>query len=318
MVGGPADVEIVVTLRLLPSGVREMGALKELVRRSRVRRFATLGAAALVASTVAAPLAAQYVCRPATGSNEARTLAIFSVPLAFSPGAPPGSAAGVTIGFEAASVPNVDPATATPTTCRPGKGPENTDLLPAIARPRLGVPLPLGLALDASWIPPVRVAGVKANLIALALTRSFGHADGLAVAVRAHATFGSIRAPVTCDRDGLADPTSECFQGQVSDDRYSPNIMGMDVSVGWAMMGGRLRPYLGSGYNRLQPRFQVNFRNRFGDLDTTRLAVNLNRATVFGGAAWQLSAHLAVAGEIYAAPADAATGRFVVRRSIGP
>lgn len=295
-----------------------MGAMKELVRRRPVRRFAALGAAGLIVSTVAAPLAAQDVCRPSTGSNEARTLAIFSVPLAFGPGVPPGGAAGATIGLEAASVPNVDPVTATPTTCRPGKGPENTDLLPAIARPRIGVPLPLGLGLDASWTPPVRVAGVKANLIALALTRSFGRADGLAFAVRAHATFGSIHAPVTCDREGLADPASECFQGTVSDDRYSPNIMGVDVSVGWAMLGGRLRPYLGSGYNRLQPRFQVNFRNQFGDLDTTRLAVNLNRAVVFGGAAWQLSDHLAVVGEIYAAPADAATGRLVVRRSIGP
>jgi hypothetical protein len=45
--------------------------------------------------------------------------------------------------------------------------------------------------------------------------------------------------------------------------------------------------------------------------------VNLNRAVVFGGASWQLSEHLAVAGEIYASPADAATGRLVVRRTLG-
>jgi hypothetical protein len=274
-------------------------------------------AAGLAAGTLATPLAAQYVCRPSARSNEARTLAVFSVPLAFSPGAAPGTRAGVTLGLEATSVPNVDPATATPTTCQPGKGPENTDLLPALARPRLGVPLPLGLGLEASWIPPVRVAGVKANLIGLSLTRTFGRADGLAAAVRAHATFGSIRAPITCDREALGDAASECFQGAVSDDRYSPNIMGADLSVGWAMAGGRLRPYLGSGYNRLQPRFQVNFRNRFGELDTTRVAVNLNRAAFFGGAAWQLSDRLAIAGEFYAVPADAAIGRLVVRRSLG-
>jgi hypothetical protein len=278
----------------------------------------TVLAAGLLACALAPPLAAQYVCRPSASSNEAKTLAIFSVPLAFSPGAAPGRAAGFTLGVEAASVPNVDPATATPTTCRPGKGPENTDLLPALARPRIGIPLPLGLGLEASWIPPVRVAGVKANLIGLSLTRTFGRADGLAAAVRAHATFGSIHAPVTCDREELGDPESECFQGDISDDRFSPNIMGADISVGWSMAGGRLRPYVGSGYNRLQPRFQVNFRNQFGDLDTTRVAVNLNRAAVFGGAAWQLSDRLALAGEIYAVPADAVTGRLVVRRAVGP
>ena len=298
-----------------------MIGMRRLVRRrsNRIRPGAyTVLVAGLAACTLAPPVAAQYVCRPSTGSNEARTLAIFSVPLAFSPSAAPGRATGLTLGVEAASVPNVDPATATPTTCRPGKGPENTDLLPALARPRIGFALPLGLGLEASWIPPVRVAGVKANLIGLSLTRTFGRADGLAAAVRAHATFGSIHAPVTCDREALGDPESECFQGELSDDRFSPNIMGADISVGWAMAGGRLRPYVGSGYNRLQPRFQVNFRNRFGELDTTRVAVNLNRAVVFGGAGWQLSDRLAIAGESYAVPADAVTGRLVVRRAVGP
>jgi hypothetical protein len=278
-------------------------------------RIVTLG---LVACALAPRLAAQSVCRPSAGSNEARTLAIFSVPLAFSPAAAPNVLAGFTLGLEAAYVPTVDPATATPTTCDPGKGPENTDLLPGIVRPRIGLPLPLGLALQASWIPPVRVAGVKANLVGLSLAKRFGRPDGFAAAVRAHATLGSIRAPVTCDREALGDPISECFGGTLSDDRYAPNIIGMDLSLGWTMAGGRLRPYVGSGYNRLRPRFQVNFTNQFGGVDSTRVEVNLDRAVVFAGAAWQLSDRLAIVGELYAVPADAATGRFVVRRAIGP
>jgi hypothetical protein len=272
---------------------------------------------ALVACAVPPRLAAQYVCHPGAESNEAKTLAILSVPVAFSPGEPPAGLSGVTLGIEAARVPAVDPATATPTICRPGKGPENTDVLPVLARPRLALPLSHGLSLEASWIPPVRVNGVKANLFGLALTKSVGRRDGLAAAVRAHATFGSVRAPVTCDRDATRDPTSECFDGAVSDDRFSPNIVGLDVSVGWAMASGRLRPYLGSGYNRLAPRFQVNFINQFGYTDTTRAAVNLDRLVLFGGAAWQLTDRLAIDGEIYAAVADAATGRLVIRRTLG-
>jgi hypothetical protein len=280
-------------------------------------RWVRLAGVACALYALPAPLAAQYDCRPGPESNEAKALAIFSVPLAFSPVAAPGGPNRVTLGLEAANVSSVNPATATPTICRPGKGPENTDLLPALARPRIGLPLPLGLAMEVSWIPPIRVNGVKANLIGLALGKSFALADGLAAAIRAHATLGSVRGPVTCDRNAIADPTSECFQGTVSDDRYSPNIVGLDLSVGWTMAGGRLRPYVGSGYSRLAPRFQVNFTNQFGDNDATKVAVNLNRVALFGGAAWQVSHRLAITGEIYAAAADAATGRLVIRRAFG-
>jgi hypothetical protein len=262
-------------------------------------------------------LDAQSVCRPGAGSNEAKTLAIFAVPLAFGPGAAPGTPTRVTLGIEAARVPTVDAATATPTICRPGKGPENTDLLPGLARPRIGIPLPLGLGLEASWIPPVRVNGVKANLIGLALAKNLRQGRGLTADIRAHATFGSIHAPVTCDRSATGDASSECFHGGVSNDRLSPNIVGLDASVGWAMAGGRLHPYLGSGYSRLLPRFQVNFRNQFGSLDTTHVSVNLDRAVFFGGASWQLTDRLAITGELYAVAPDAATGRLVIRRAFG-
>jgi len=281
----------------------------------------TVGPAALVAGFFlwASPLAAQYdECRPGAQSNEAKTLAILSVPLAFGAGAAPGRPSGVTFGFEAARVPTVDAATATPTICRPGKGPENTDLLPALARLRFGVPLPLGLALEASWVPPVPVNGLKANLVGVALAGSVGHANGLAAQLRAHATFGSLHAPVTCDQDALSDPVSECFHGIESDDRYSPNIMGLELSVGWGMAAGRLRPYLGTGYNRLQPRFQVNFTNQFGELDNRRVEVNLDRLALFAGGTWEITERLGLTGELYAAPADALTGRVVMRTAIGP
>jgi hypothetical protein len=273
---------------------------------------------ALVASALAAPLAAQTVCHPSASSNEAQTLVIFSVPLAFGPATAPEILPGLWVGLEGAYLPKVNPAEATPTICRPGQGPLNTDLLFVLPRPRIGLPLPFGLALQASWIPPVRVAGVKANLFGFSLGKSFGRLDGLVAAIRAHGTFGSIRGPITCDDAALADPTNECFRGTRSDDKYSPNIFGADFSLGWTMVGGRLRPYLGGGYNRSEPRFQVNFTNQFGFVDSTRIEVNLDRGVVFGGATWQLADRIGVAGEVYAVPADAVTARLLVRAAIGP
>lgn len=274
-------------------------------------------AAALVAA--AQPAAAQDDdCFPSDDSNEAKTFAIFAVPLAFSPAAAAESVAPgtVRVGLEGSYLPNIDDETATPTVCRPGKGPENTNLLAALPRPRVAVALPSGFGLEASWVPPVRVKGVRANLFGLALVRAFQVGTGMRAAVRAHATFGEVRAPITCDDDALADPVSECFNGTRSDDRYRPNIFGLDASVTWAMAGGRLQPYAGAGYNRLQPRFQVHFVNQFGVLDDRRVEVDLNRGVVFGGATWHLSRQLGLTGEVYAAPADAVTGRIVVRAAL--
>jgi hypothetical protein len=261
---------------------------------------------------------AQGDCFPGPESNEAKAMATFAVPLAFSRGSAPDLFPGFTAGLELAYLPRLSDATSTPTICRPGKGPEHTDLLFAIPRPRFGMPLPLGLTLQASWIPPLRVNGVKASLFGISVEKAFGRYDGLVAALRAHATVGSIRAPITCDDKALQDAASECFQGTKSDDRLSPNILGLDFAVGGSLIGGRLRPYGGAGYNRLQPRFQVNFTNQFGVLDNRRVEVDLNRLVVFGGATWQVGERLGLTGELYVAPSDAVTGRVIVRTAVGP
>ena len=285
---------------------------------STVTRGAAVATAALATLLgLPAAAAAQGDCFPGPGSNEARTFASFSVPLAFSSAGAPERSAGLRFGLETASVSGVDRATATPTICRPGKGPENTNLLPAFPRPRLTVPMPGGLGLELSWIPPVRVGGVRADLFGLAVERSFGRPDGIVLGLRGHATLGSLRAPITCDDAALADPSSECFGGRRSDDRFRPNILGAEARVGFPVAHGRLRPYAGIGYNRLHPRFQVHFVNRDGALDNRRVEVDLDRVTTFGGATWAVSPGLDLSGECYAVPADGVSGRVVVRFAVG-
>jgi hypothetical protein len=260
-----------------------------------------------------AAAAAQGDCFPGPDSHEARTLASFSVALAFSPAGAPERKPGLGFGIETASISGVDRVTATPTICRPGKGPENTNLLPVLPRPRLALPMPGGFGLEVSWIPPVRVGGVRANLFGLSVAKSFGRPDGVVLALRSHATFGTVRAPITCDDDALADPSSECYGGQRSDDLFRPNILGADLTGAIPLARGRLRTYAGIGYNRLRPRFQVHFVNQFGELDRRRVEVNLERVATFGGVTWAVSPRLGVTGELYAVPADGVSGRVIVR-----
>lgn len=260
------------------------------------------------------------VCRPGKGSNEARTMAIFAVPLAFSSAAAPAhlSAGRFQLGLELSYLPNVSPTVATPTICRPDKtGPENTDLLFAAPRPRVGLSLPAGFALEASWIPPVRMSEVKANLFGIAIARTTPLGGrGMLLELRAHGTFGKVEAPITCDDAALQDAGSPCYQGTRSNDAFKPNVMGISAAVGWNL-GRGIRPYLGAGYNHLEPRFQVNFTNQFDVLDRRRVVVSLDRAVLFAGATWSPRPSVDLSGELYSAPADAITARITARIRLG-
>lgn len=271
-----------------------------------------LGAVLLL--RLAAPVNAQVdVCRPTTGSHEAKTFAILSIPIAFSGGGAPSRAHGIVIGLEAASIPNVDPVTATPTACRPGKGPENTNPLPGIFRPRLSVAVS-GFELEASWIPPVPIAGVKANLVGLAVARPVVLPHGWYLGFRAHAVIGALHAPVVCDKDAILNSQSECFGGMVSNDRWSPNIFGVEAVV--ATPPGAIRLHGGLGYSRLQPRFQVDFTNSVGTRDRRKVEVNLQRAAVLGGVTYQIG-RFDLTAEGYATFVDAISVRFVLRTPVG-
>jgi hypothetical protein len=281
------------------------------------RALAAICALLLSRLTIAA---AQVDCFPADDSNEAQLFAAFSVPLAFSLiEAPDEVEAGVVrVGVEGTYLPNIDEEIRTPTICRPGKGPENTDLLPAFPRPRLRVALPAGFSAEASWVPPIRLSGVKAHLVGLSLQRAMpiGH-SGTRLTLRLHGTFGVIRAPITCNDEALEDQSSECFQGTRSDDAYHPNIVGAEAALGWSLGGGRVRPFVGGGLNLLYPRFRVNFTNRFDQLDDSRVEVDLTRGAIFGGATWVATPSVDVSGEIYASPGDAVTGRVMVSYGLG-
>jgi hypothetical protein len=283
------------------------------------RRLALLGMCLLLGTAAAAAQEAG-ACFPPAGSNEARTMAILAVPLAFSALAapavlPPGR---LQVGLEVSSMPNVDRATATPTFCRPEKGPEHTDLLLALPRPRLSLSLPGGFLAEASWTPPIRVAEVRTDLFGFALSRATAIGGrGAVLTLRAHGSVGSLRAPVTCDDEALQDAASVCYQGVRSDDSFAPNVFGLEAAVGWTL-GRDLRPYLGAGYSHLAPRFQVRFTDQFGETDRRRVEVDLDRAALFAGFSWRATPALALSGELYAVPADAITVRLAGRISLRP
>ena len=74
--------------------------------------------------------------------------------------------------------------------------------------------------------------------------------------------------------------------------------------------------YLGGGYNRLTPKFDVNYTTASGSLDDSRVESELNRATLFGGIDVALSRSVSVTGQLYASLKDAASVSFTLRAAL--
>ncbi len=271
-------------------------------------RIATaLGACASLALV---PLAAGAQCLPGEQSNEAKLLAHYSAPLTFAPLAEPGFAAGrFVIGADLTYIPKPDPALERTGVCFMPKN-ESTQLSPVFPRPRLMIGLPLGIGLELSYLPPVRVAGAKPNLVsgAVSVARPLLVLAGRPViaAARLHATRGYVNGAITCARDALqqTDQNEPCYGAEKSNDTFRPNMWGIDGSVGRAFMDGRLGLYAGGGVTWLAPRFRVGFTDGRGFVDRTRVEVDLTRAAVFAGAAYHVSGTWSATAQLYSVPED--------------
>jgi len=269
-------------------------------------------ALAAVTSSLSAQLGNCTLGHLPNSTNEAELFRIRGVSTAFARDASPMSLrpGGMVLALEGTTLPNIDAATATPTYCNPGKPPEHVDLLPILPRPRAVFGLANDFTAEVSWVPPVRVNGVKADLLGLALARTVEMGRGL-ISIRGNATFGEIRASITCTKAQIA-PSSGvpgCAGGaRPSDDHFKPNGFGLDLTYGWPVGRGKLRPYLGGGVNRLLSRFQVDAVDSTQHY-TQRIEGNSTRLALFGGATWFPSAHVGLTGELYADPGTTWVGR---------
>ncbi|HEX6534110.1 MAG TPA: hypothetical protein VF041_05910 [Gemmatimonadaceae bacterium] len=264
------------------------------------------------------PGAARAQCTPPAGSNEAKLLAFYEAPIAFSASAAPEvlPAGAIRVDAEVVPVPSPSKSIEKSQFCFTSKT-ENTRLAPVFGRPRLTVGLPAGFQVEASYVPPVRVADAEPNLASFALSnvrliRNAPAAPSLALMLRAQGTIGRVRGPITCPRRDLqqADDTIPCFGSTPSKDTFHPYQFGGEGALALTTPGGRWSFWVGGGVSWLRPRFQVGFTDATGYTDSTRVSVNLVRGSVFGGVTTHVTQAIDLSAQVYSVPADATTLRF--------
>jgi len=267
-----------------------------------------------VSAVTAASAAAQ--CRPGPRSNEAKLLAFYSVPIAFTPD--PGTFAmpdwSWRLSLEGAVVPTPGAGIRHTGACFQSKT-ESTNLAPVFGRPRVAFSLAHGIGVEASYLPPVTVFSATPQLASIAAWAVHNVSSTLLAGVRAQLTGGTVRGPITCARRVLQqqNPSAPCYGTTPSRDTFRPNMSGVDVLVGtrprpgrrWSLEGG-------AGFTALNPRFHVHFTDSNGFTDTTRIVVNLTRVAAFAGGDLQLGRRCDAALQVDGTVGDVATARGFV------
>ncbi len=280
------------------------------------RPLCTFGVALAMFTT---PAFAQGVCKPPEESNEAKLLAFFATPIAFSPGGLVQSLAPGQLRFsvDVAYVPSPSREMQQPEACYGIKKTENTDLSPVFPRPRIAIGLPGGFLLEGSYLPPIKVADAEPNMGSVALSypwRVQGDADRgqVTVLLRGHATIGRVRGPITCPEENLQnnDPSAACYGPLPSIDTYKPNMFGGELGIAKEGADQRWGAYALTGLTLLRPRFQVGFLYGSGVYDDTKIEVDMSRYAVGGGGWYRFGVAAALTAEVYSVPEDATTFRL--------
>jgi hypothetical protein len=250
-------------------------------------------------------------------SPEGRLMGFYSDALAFSAvGAPRARRSGeVEFALEMSYVPRLSKAQRTTGDDKP----EATNLAPVLPRPRALVALPGKFAVEGSWIPPLRVFGVTANLLSVAVTRPIARVRGIELVPRLSALTGQVRGPITCNaettRDGSLDLDvyfAAVCHGRDSDDHFSPRQLSGEL-VATSAWRGTIAPYASIGARRERTRFDIGVIREDGTRDTDHpvLASQVTRAFLTGGVTWLAGRRGLATGEVYYAPGSLVTVRLL-------
>lgn len=251
---------------------------------------------------------------------EGRIMGYYSAGLAFTPVAAPRRPVGVEIGLELAYLPPLDEAR------RSGgfSKQESTNLIPVVPRPRVAIALPANFALEASYVPPVKVFGVKASLLSAAISRPVWTRPAYALTARFAASSGLTKGAITCNSDILENGGGDVAffeyvcHNQESEDSFHSPALALEL-LGAGAPGKRFVPWAGLGVRHERNRFVIGVKNADGTEEPNHPILLMTTTRPYGmvGATWNALRMADVSGELLYAPGSLLTGRLMARTTVG-
>ena len=189
-----------------------------------------------------------------------------------------------------------------------GRKEEDLNKAPVFGRPRVTIGLPWHSALIVSYIPPVKIYGLKPHIVTVALERPLLESGPWTLGARLYGQLGTVRGAFTCPDDVTAYPPGA--PGNVygcdtqSNDKAYQHYAGFELSGSYRIerLGG-LTPYVTLGVNYLNTKVQVHAQV-FGRADRNRLDADTNTASAGIGLIYALDERLTLSAGAFYSPLE--------------
>jgi len=183
---------------------------------------------------------------------------------------------------------------------------EDLNKSPIFGRPRITFGLPGRFALTLSYVPPVRIFGLKPNLFAFALERPLYERDAWTIGMRLYGQIGHVVGSFTCPGDVSRFPpgSAENFYGceKKSADKSIQRYAGLELSGSYRIEQLKgLTPYIAIAGNFLDTAVHVHAQT-FCILDHTHLVANTWTFSASAGFAFPLAERLRLSVGMFYSP----------------
>lgn len=177
---------------------------------------------------------------------------------------------------------------------------------PIFGRPRVTIGLPWRFGLTLSYVPPIRIFGVKPNLFAFALERPLYERNAWAIGMRMYGQIGNVEGAITCSGDVVqfSPGSPENLYGceKKSADKLSQHSAGLELSGAYRIERLRgLTPYITVAGNYLDTQVQVKAQT-FGILDRNRLEAETWTFSATAGVTYPLTNRLMLSVGMFYSP----------------